>query len=87
MYSSNAITSRFTLLRSVLVTVFMTLLLAGAALATEPEEVDPDPGFTQMQMTVGELMRLDPASLAPGQYLLWVVWDDGRVEWVELVVP
>ena len=89
MYSDNTFfrhASSHNTLSVLFVTLF--LLVAGAVFATELEEVDPDPGTTQLlYMSASEFVQLDPASLAPGRYLLRVVQEDGSETVLELVVP
>ena len=74
------------ILRLTALLVAVCLAAATPAFAAEPEEADPDPGFTSSERSSAPATRvlilsdpaeLDPAALAPGRYVVRIV-DGGR---------
>jgi hypothetical protein len=68
------------------VCLLAALMLAGPVLATDPEEVDPDPDFRSTILVVTDLTQVSPQELAPGRYLIRVITADGSETIHELVV-
>ena len=67
---------------------FLALLFPGAAFATDPIDLDPDPDLAAPATTivVDDLESVDVGSLPPGRYILIVLGEDGSTQTYEIWV-